>query len=101
MVSNRGQNLRLHPDTGAVAATDGALNYADGTAPGVVAAAYTNNFAGATATELYVLDARNKTLSLQNPPNDGRLNVVGPLVISTSPRSRASTSHRTPAARWP
>jgi hypothetical protein len=80
VVSNRGQNLRLHPDTGAVVATDGSLKYDDGMTPGVVAAAYTNSVAGATSTSLYALDAARKVLALQNPPNDGRLNIVGPLV---------------------
>jgi hypothetical protein len=70
VVSNTGQNLRLHPETGAVAAVDGALN---GGTPSVSAAAYTNNFAGATTTILYVLDAMNKKLFIQNPPNNGTL----------------------------
>lgn len=81
VTSDRGQNLRLHPDTGMVVATDGALKYEDGaTATGIVASAYTNSFAGATTTVLYNLDAHRKALVMQNPPNDGRLNVVGPLV---------------------
>lgn len=79
VVSNRGQNLRLHPDTGQAAATDLSLNYADNTAPGVVSSAYTNSVAGATSTVLYGIDSRRKALVMQNPPNDGRLNVVGPL----------------------
>lgn len=80
VVSNRGQNLRLHPDTGAVVATDGRLNYAGEPAQGVVAAAYTNSVAGATSTTLYGLDSRRLALVTQVPPNDGVLNVVGPLV---------------------
>lgn len=80
VVSDRGQNLRLHPDTGMVVATDGALKYEDGaTAMGVVASAYTNSVAGATSTVLYNLDANRKQIVTQNPPNDGRLNVVGRL----------------------
>ena len=47
VVSNSGQNLRLDPNTGLVAVTDAMLN--PGT-PAVSAAAYTNNFAGATTT---------------------------------------------------
>ena len=80
VVSNRGQNLRLHPDTGAVAAVDMRLNYADGTVPNVVAAAYTNSVAGATSTVLYGIDSKRLALVTQNPPNDGVLNVVGALV---------------------
>lgn len=80
VTSDRGQNLRLHPDTGMVAATDGALSYLEGPQAGVVASAYTNNVVGATATVLYNLDAARGALVTQNPPNEGRLNVVGPLV---------------------
>ena len=82
VVSDRGQNLRLHPDTGMVAATDTALNYEGGSGPamGVVASAYTNSVAGATTTTLYGIDSRRKALVTQAPPNDGRLNVVGVLV---------------------
>jgi Domain of unknown function (DUF4394) len=79
LVSNSGQNLRLHPETGAVAAVDGALN---GGTPSVSAAAYTNNFAGATTTILYVLDAMNKKLFIQNPPNNGTLST--PVDLSTT-----------------
>jgi hypothetical protein len=89
IVSNTGQNLRLHPDTGAVAAVDGDLAYATtdanaGRAPLAVGAGYTNSVAGATTTQLYVIDAEQNVLTLQNPPNNGTLNTVGPLGISAS-----------------
>ncbi len=74
IVSNKGQNLRVHPVTGAVAFVDGGLN--PGT-PEIDAAAYTNNFAGATTTTLYVLDYKTDKLFTQAPPNDGKLNLVG------------------------
>ncbi len=81
VVSNTGQNLRLNPDTGAIAATDTPLNPG---APSVTAAAYTNNFAGATTTTLYVIDTTTNSLYTQNPPNNGTLNLVGPLgVVAT------------------
>lgn len=56
LVSDAEQNLRLHPDTGAVAATDSNLAYATGDAnaaanPNIVGAGYTNNFNGATRSE--------------------------------------------------
>lgn len=70
VVSNTGQNLRLHPDLGTVAATDSTLR--PGT-PSVTAAAYTNNFAGATTTVLYDIDSGTDQLLTQNPPNNGRL----------------------------
>ena len=81
VVSDTGQNLRLNPDTGAVAAADGALNPG---APHVVGSAYTNNFAGATATTLYAIDAATDQLLIQNPPNNGTLAPVGPLGVDTS-----------------
>jgi hypothetical protein len=76
VVSNAGQNLRLNPNDGTLAATDGMLNPAT---PMVSAAAYTNNFAGTTTTELLVLDHSTGSLLLQNPPNAGTLLVRGSL----------------------
>jgi hypothetical protein len=81
VVSDTGQNLRLNPDTGVVAATDMALN--PGT-PHVVGSAYTNNFAGTTTTTLYAIDATTDQLFIQNPPNNGTLVLVGPLGVDTS-----------------
>lgn len=78
LVTSTGQNLRLHPETGAVASTDGALN--PGT-PNIGAAAYTNSMAGASTTELFVTDFTTGMLYRQNPPNDGTLAAVGSLDI--------------------
>ncbi|MET0463238.1 MAG: DUF4394 domain-containing protein [Chitinophagaceae bacterium] len=78
VVSNTGQNLRLNPDNGLVAGTDGALN--PGT-PAVSAAAYTNNFAGSTATRLFVIDHTTDKLYEQNPPNNGVLVEIGALGV--------------------
>ncbi len=80
--SDADQNLRLNPNTGAVAFVDGTLAYNSGDAnfgvnPNVVAGAYTNNFAGATTTTLYVLDTNLDILAIQNPPNSGGLMTVG------------------------
>lgn len=79
LVSNLGQNLRLHPETGAVAATDGNLN--PGT-PTITGAAYTNNFAGATSTTLFDLDSNVDKLFRQDPPNPGGLVEVGNLGVN-------------------
>jgi hypothetical protein len=85
VVSNTRQNLRLHPDTGAVAAVDTDLAYAAtdpnaGTAPLVVGAAYTNpDNDPNTGTTLYDLDGKLDILTIQNPPNDGTLNTIGSL----------------------
>lgn len=76
VVTNTGQNLRLNPDNGTVAAVDGALNPGG---PTITAAAYTNNFAGATTTVLYDIDAATDRLVRQDPPNNGTLVDVGAL----------------------
>ncbi|HMO63268.1 MAG TPA: DUF4394 domain-containing protein [Ferruginibacter sp.] len=79
LITNTGQNLRLHPTTGLLVAVDGALN--PGT-PNVTAAAYTNNFAGATTTTLFDIDCATNKLYKQIPPNDGTLVEVGALGIN-------------------
>jgi hypothetical protein len=76
IVTNTGQNLRANPNDGSIVAIDGNLNPGN---PAVSGASYTNNFAGATTTTLYVLDAMNKKLFIQNPPNNGTLVPVGDL----------------------
>ena len=78
IVSNKGQNLRVHPVTGAIAFVDGGLNPG---VPEVDAAAYTNNFAGATTTTLFVIDYNTNALYTQAPPNDGKLNLIGSLGV--------------------
>jgi hypothetical protein len=85
VVSNTGQNLRLHPDTGAIVAVDGNLAYAAGDAnagrvPSVSAAAYTNpDTDPATGTTLFDIDTALDVVVTQNPPNDGALNTLVPL----------------------
>jgi hypothetical protein len=102
VVSDAGQNLRLHPDTGAAVdadpkadgvQTDGPLAYdaADanaGRAPAIVAAAYTYNQDNDKLTTNYAIDARQGVLVTQGSregaqpvvsPNTGRLFTVGPL----------------------
>ncbi|MBL8755140.1 MAG: DUF4394 domain-containing protein [Planctomycetes bacterium] len=84
IVSDADQNLRAHPDTGAVAAVDLALVYGttdpgNGVDPAVTAAAYTNSLGGATSTLLYAIDTTRDVLVTQNPPNNGVLNTVGSL----------------------
>ena len=84
LVSDSDQNLRLNPITGGVAAVDGTLSYAAPYTflnPNVSAAAYTNNFAGATSTTLYTLDTATDTLNIQTVaaggPTDGQQTIVG------------------------
>lgn len=89
VTSNTGQNLRLNPNNGALAATDTALAYAAGdpnagAPPRVVGSAYTNNVAGAVTTTLYDIDSNLDLLATQNPPNGGTLNTIGALGFNTS-----------------
>lgn len=81
VVSNTGQNLRLNPNDGTIAAVDGIIN--PGT-PALSSAAYTNNFAGATTTTLFVIDHNTDKLYQQNPPNNGTLVETGSLGIDIS-----------------
>jgi hypothetical protein len=81
VVSNTGQNLRLNPITGGLAATDLDLNGATTSAMG---SAYTNSFAGATTTTLYNIDATTDSLYIQNPPNNGTQVLVGALGIDVT-----------------
>lgn len=87
ITSDNDQNLRAHPDTGAVVFTDGTLAYAAGDPnagadPNVVGSAYINNFVGFGTTTLYNIDSDLDVLITQTPPNSGTLNTVGPLGIN-------------------
>ncbi|OEZ50472.1 hypothetical protein JAB1_15870 [Janthinobacterium sp. MP5059B] len=82
VIGNTGQSLRINVDTGATT-TDGAVNRA-GATPAVTAAAYTNSFAGTTATMLFDIDTASASLALQNPPNDGTLVNVGLLGVAVA-----------------
>ncbi|RXK60441.1 DUF4394 domain-containing protein [Lacibacter luteus] len=78
VISNSGQNLRLNPATGAVAATDANINPG---APQISAAAYTNNYSGSTTTLLYNIDPSTDKLYKQDLPNSGTLTEIGALGI--------------------
>ena len=77
VVTSSGQNLRLNPETGTVAATDGTVNGPDEVM--VAAVAYANNTAGAATTTLYDIDLTTQKLYKQMPPNNGSLVAVGDL----------------------
>ena len=84
VTTNADQNLRLNPNDGSVAGTDGTLAYAAGDPnfganPNITGSAYTNNVNGATTTTLYNIDSNLNVLVTQNPPNNGALNTVGSL----------------------
>ncbi|MBD2536207.1 DUF4394 domain-containing protein [Nostoc flagelliforme FACHB-838] len=76
VVGSNDQNYRINVDTGAVI-VDGTLNPED---PNITAVAYTNvDNNPATGTILYDIDYVTDTLSIQNPPNNGTLGLVGSL----------------------
>jgi len=82
VVSSTGNNYRLHPTTGAIAATDMNLAFAatdpnSAQTPAIGSAAYTNSFGGSNNTKLFVYDDALNILALQNPPNNGTLNTIG------------------------
>lgn len=93
VVSDTGQNLRLHPDTGALAATDPDVSYAQSDKqalqkPELAGAAYTYNKRNDTLTTNYAIDQKSGTLVTQGSveetqpvvsPNTGLLRTVGPL----------------------
>jgi hypothetical protein len=96
VVSNTGQNLRLHPDTGAVAATDPAPAYVAGdpragTKPELMAAGYTYNKTNDKLTTNYAIDRNGGYLVTVGTREDvqpgvsfntGQLFSVGPLGIA-------------------
>ena len=84
LVTNTGQNLRLNPETGLVAATDLSIN--GGASPSITSIAYTNNISGAATTELFDIDVTSKKLYKQLPPNDGTLVEVGSLGVQFTGR---------------
>lgn len=69
VIGNDGQNLRINVDTGATI-TDGTINGANNAK--LTGAAYTNSFAGAGSTKLYVIDKEFDRLYLQDA-NSGTL----------------------------
>lgn len=96
LVTDAEQNLRLNPDTGAVAATDSPLAYAQGDAnananPNIVGSAYTNNYNATTTTTLFSIDSNLDVLVRQGSPggaptspNTGQLFTVGALGVNTT-----------------
>jgi hypothetical protein len=86
VVSDAEQNLRLNPNDGTLTFSDDALNPGN---PNVVAAAYTNNVAGATTTTLFGIDSATNMLVRQGgangaspSPNGGTLTNIGPLDVT-------------------
>ncbi len=91
LVADNGTNMRLNSATGQIAAVDTSLAYVAGdtnagTVPLVDAAAYINSNAATAGgtTQLFVLDYGTDDLSLQNPPNGGVLNTLGPIGVTVN-----------------
>jgi hypothetical protein len=88
LVSNTEQNLRLNPDTGALAATDTALNPAGN----IVSIAYDRNVdQSALPTTLFGIDSAAGTLVMigstngtPSSPNGGAITTVGSLGLGTN-----------------
>ncbi|MFT7775323.1 DUF4394 domain-containing protein [Roseateles sp.] len=121
VVNDAGDNLRLHPDTGAIVdgdpdqpgvQLDGRLAYdaADvnaGKRPGVVAAGYTYNKDNDKITTNYALDGRQGVLVHQGSkegaqpivsPNTGRLYTVGSLGVGSFDKATLDISDVSNAA---
>ena len=112
IVSDSDENLRVHPDTGTVAAVDGTLAYKAGDVyagmnPSVTAVASRSNVPGGDAastppTDLYGIDADRDALVRQDPPNAGTLNTDGFLNVgdatSVSGLDSAGSDRDTPRA---
>ena len=87
VVNEANENYRFNPLNGnggagtAAGGKDSALNPGD---PNVVAAAYTNNFDGTPATELFDIDSGSDMLFRQNPPNSGTLEPRGMLGVNAT-----------------
>ncbi len=97
LVSEARQDLRLVPDTGVVVLTNGAPDgnetYAAtdvnaAISPAVTGVAYTASGPNATVTQLYAIESAAGVLALQNPPNSGTLNTVGPLGVGANVQAR-------------
>ncbi|MEP7264139.1 MAG: DUF4394 domain-containing protein [Bacteroidota bacterium] len=89
VTGSNNSNYRLHPETGAIAATDGNLAFATGDVnngidPSVGTVAYSNSYIGATSTTLYNYDDSLNIFTTQAPPNAGTLNTIGSSGISVN-----------------
>lgn len=96
VVNDKGQNLRLHPETAELASTDPTLQYAQGDShfgktPAITAAAYTYNQQDSKITTNYAIDITAGNLVTQGTkegatpavsPNTGQLFTVGSLGLA-------------------
>jgi hypothetical protein len=80
IIGSSGVNMRINANTGAIVAVDTQLLYPPSSAPFADGLAYinSNKATNGGTTVLFDMDARSDQTSIQNPPNAGTLNVVGP-----------------------
>ena len=89
LTSSNGSNYRLNPDNGALAGSDAALEYDstdvnEGTAPMLVASAYSKSYIGTENTVLYGIDYGLNTL-VEQDLQTGILSTSGSLGITINP----------------
>ena len=82
------ENILINPNDG-TASAEGTLAYSltdpnEGANPNVVGAAYRDLFPGATSTILFGIDVTLDILTIQTPPETGRLITAGSLGVNTS-----------------
>ncbi|MCG5471789.1 DUF4394 domain-containing protein [Micromonospora sp. LAH09] len=90
IISNLGQNLRHNVNVGGTTLADSTLTYppAVTAAPGLTAAAYTNNdLDPSTATTLFDVDTNLDQVALQSPANSGQLVATGSLGVAADQRA--------------
>ncbi|MFD1256182.1 DUF4394 domain-containing protein [Mucilaginibacter terrae] len=93
IVSNTGQNLRVNPADGATT-VDGSITPTANLA--LSATAYTNSFAGATATTMFAINASTGRLYSLTDPNSGVLaNDIGSLGVTIDAANGFDISSRT------
>jgi outer membrane protein assembly factor BamB len=85
VLTNTGMSYRINVEDGKTT-VDGSLKFADadvhkGMTANVIAAAYSNSYAGSKETSLYDIDRGTAALLKQAPPNDGTLNTIGKLGV--------------------
>jgi hypothetical protein len=96
VVNGTSENARIDPNDGTLASNDTDLGYTAPASGPIAAAAYTNNFPGATTTTLYAIDSGSSRLALIGgisgtpSPNAGAVTSVGPLGVTTDFGSEAA-----------
>jgi cysteine-rich repeat protein len=93
VVTATGLNFRINPVTGSVVDGDSAAGVNPDTAisglaggtTGLSGAAYTNSYAGATVSTLYLLDASANSLCTSTNPNGGSVANCVPLTVGSQP----------------